>query len=220
MTRWGKAKTDKGLSVASRAKAYLPPTTSRCAAPDEALIYAWHSWLTEAMQHIDELEAELGGGKEDPKEETAEEVLRANAKIHPGYGDEHVVSGFTRDHAREILDVLDAARETVSALKASLRAANAVARSAQNSRDSAERELLQLRTQSKVDVDAVLAPLRKLRDDVGRSRAQHDSRVQSYCYTKTYDRAHEHMVQRDALEVVIKDMDTALAEADKIGRGE
>jgi hypothetical protein len=73
MTRWGKEKTGKGLSVASRAKAYLPGSGMSYGVPDEALIHAWSEWLTEAMRHIDELEAELGGGKE----ETAEERVRA-----------------------------------------------------------------------------------------------------------------------------------------------
>lgn len=59
MTRWGKEKTGKGLSVAWRAKAYLPGSGYSYGVPDEAMIRAWSEWLTEAVRHIDELEAEL-----------------------------------------------------------------------------------------------------------------------------------------------------------------
>lgn len=165
--------------------------------------------------------------------ETAEEVLRANARIHPGYGDAHVVSGFTRDHARAILAELDRVRrERDERTEGWRKTERKLAKLSKDMREVSEMlfeskvEVERLRSgmmpaaQRPVDAEAVLAPIRKLRAEVDESRRKHGLRADAYASTQNYDRAHEHVAQRECLAVVVNDMGDALAEAEKIGRGE
>ena len=172
MARWGKAKTGKGLSVASRAKAYLPGGGMSYGVPDEALIHAWSEWLTEAMRHIDELEAELGGGKE----ETAEERVRAAVDM------------------------------SEPPLQADLRATLA--------------ELDRLRAQRPVDVEAVLAPIRSAKRRATADRRKYGCTARESVEDGSYRFGAEDAWMASEQWVVEQVLTEALAEAEKIARGE
>lgn len=225
MTRWGKEKTGKGLSVASRAKAYLPGGGMSYGVPDEALIHAWSEWLTEAMRHIDELEAELGGGKE----ETAEDRVRADIAATGDYCDTTITE---KANLRAILAELDRVRaERDERTEGWRKTERKLAKLSKDMHEvsgmlfESKVEVERLRSgmmpaaQRPVDAEAALAPIRKLRAEVDESRRKHGLRADAYASTQNYDRAHEHVAQRECLAVVVNDMGDALAEAEKIARG-
>ena len=207
MTRWGKEKTGKGLSVASRAKAYLPGGGMSYGVPDEALIHAWSEWLTEAMRHIDELEAELGGGKE----ETAEERVRADIAATGDYCDTTITE---KANLRAILAELDRVRAERDERTEGWRKTER--KMAKLSKDmhgvsgmlfESKVEVERLRSgmmpaaQRPVDIEAVLAPIQRV--------------LSAYRTAPVYGMKYELLARH-----VVDDLGQALAEAEKIARGE
>jgi hypothetical protein len=285
MTRWGKEKTGKGLSVASRAKAYLPGSGMSygvpLCAPDEALIRAWSEWLTEAVKHIDELEAELdakesggmtlkkctqnelaeyaewyaengipgmpsyhdairgfassvrdgaaerwlangkGWPRPAPKEETAEERVRADIAATGDYCDTTITE---KANLRAILAELDRVRaERDERTEGWRKAERKLAKLSKDMHEVSEMlfeskvEVEGLRSgmmpaaQRPVDVEAVLAPVRRLRSAL--SEAAVVPVLESHLEPGALAAVQGFAVTARSC------LDEALAEAEKIGRG-
>ena len=152
------------------------------------------------------------------KPETAEERVRRVVSANPGsillvnVGFEARM-GVEMDDLRTIFAELDRVREAYEDALRSIgnqQETNAIYRA----------EVARLRAQRPVDIEALLAPVREVRDSVAKSMREHEGRVRSCVADESYDYAHAHLAQKEALVVVVKDMDAALAEAEKIGRGE
>lgn len=81
-------------------------------------------------------------------------------------------------------------------------------------------ELDRLRTQRPVDVEAVLAPLRKLLREAARCQEGYVACAKEHAAAGAYETAVVDMRQSKSWELVIANVRSAIAEAEKIGRGE
>ena len=173
-----------------------------------------------------------GWPKQESKEETAEERVRAFLAMHdddttlmdigPG-----ARSSLEAADLRAILAELDRVRETSEALRASLRASNAVAQHVQGERDGlAEsldehtRQIERLRAQRPVDVEAALAPVRDalclISDHRASVKRSLDTAYKNGCGAQGSD----YRLLGYAYDLAAVHVTDALAEAEKIGRGQ
>ena len=181
---------------------------------------------------LDAYLASCGLTRHDPKEETAEERVRAFLAMHdddttlmdigPG-----ARSSLEAADLRAILAELDRVRETSEALRASLRASNAVAQHVQGERDGlAEsldehtRQIERLRAQRPVDVEAALAPVRDalclISDHRASVKRSLDTAYKNGCGAQGSD----YRLLGYAYDLAAVHVTDALAEAEKIGRGQ
>lgn len=144
------------------------------------------------------------GTGHDPKEETAEERVRAAVDMSepPLQAD-----------LRATLAELDRAR-------AELTRARGAVESSERIRCAFYAELTELRAQRPVDVEAVLAPIRTVSDSYAHQIASHENESDRRARAEQFNDALWHHTRGVGLGLARNELIRALAEAEKIGRGQ